>query len=1259
MKAKLSYKSKINIVIAIIILILFAASATTTYFFVKGNQDSSAFTENDSQTGENTVMQESTQGEQNNQKENDEVVIPNVNDNNSENTTTKAEGNRPSTQIGQNGVKGNGTATTTQTTGNVPNQEYVTERTEQETVLASENYAVAWSPLKIQANTTTKGCSIIRPEITAAKTVSENAVEGEKITYTITVANNGNEAGIAIVKDTIPEGTTFVERSIKVNKGETEYTAEDLANGIEINVQKNTEVSVEFEVIVNEDTVGTISNIAKVNEEDTNATKSIVVDTIKPVVFLNGVDGDKDYAEETIEENKTATYEDKGARGTDNVDGDFTIKKATKIVFVDVDKTETEVKKVNMGKAGEYILEYTYTDAAGNTATATRIVRVADTTAPEGTIEKSNNDKPTNKDVTVTLTTNEPVDCPEGWTEVEGSNGQKYTKIYEDNKEDTVTIVDKAGNKTVVNFEVKGIDKVAPEGTIEKSNNDKPTNKDVTVTLTTNEPVDCPEGWTEVEGSNGQKYTKIYEDNKEDTVTIVDKAGNKTVVNFEVKGIDKVAPEGTIEKSNNDKPTNKDVTVTLTTNEPVDCPEGWTEVEGSNGQKYTKIYEDNKEDTVTIVDKAGNKTVVNFEVKGIDKVAPEGTIEKSNNDKPTNKDVTVTLTTNEPVDCPEGWTEVEGSNGQKYTKIYEDNKEDTVTIVDKAGNKTVVNFEVKGIDKVAPEINIAQNVTIIQWDEFVEDIYDNISDTCTAKEDLDVKIEGTVDTSIAKTYTLTYTVTDEAGNSSTKTRTVEVKLRKVMFADGPTFNSKIKTLTNNIKTIERVDTEPTTNNYIEVQTEDSNKPIKMWVDKADNTKILWYTKAPNPKLSSDLSHMFSGLSSLTSQDITNVCDTSNITNMNSMFEGCTNLITLDISNFNTSKVTDMNSVFSGCSSLTTLNVSKWDTSKVTNMGSMFNGCSNLTTLDVSNFNTGEVTNMNSMFNGCSNLTTLDVSNFNTGKVTDMNSVFSGCSSLTTLNVSKWDTSKVTNMDSMFNGCSELTTLDVSEFNTSNVTSMASMFNNCENLTMLNVSNWDTSNVTSMSNMFKNCTNLTTVYASDSYVTNQVKTSEDMFTGCLNIKGGNGTTYDTSHIDKEYARIDTPRTPGYFTPITPYVMFESGSTFNTKIKKLYNDNIATIERPDTEEPLPQDNIVTIERASVEPTTEKYIELQTVDSTNFIKMWVDKNDYTKILWYTKAEKPQLNSDSSYMFNNLNNLKSQDITNICDTSKVTNMTQMFYRM
>lgn len=47
-------------------------------------------------------------------------------------------------------------------------------------------------------------------------------------------------------------------------------------------------------------------------------------------------------------------------------------------------------------------------------------------------------------------------------------------------------------------------------------------------------------------------------------------------------------------------------------------------------------------------------------------------------------------------------------------------------------------------------------------------------------------------------------------------------------------------------------------------------------------------------------------------------DTSNVTNMSNMFEGCWNLTSLDVSNFDTSNVTDMNSMFSGCSSLKTI-----------------------------------------------------------------------------------------------------------------------------------------------------------------------------------------------------------------------------------------------------------------------------------------------------------------------------------------------------
>lgn len=72
--------------------------------------------------------------------------------------------------------------------------------------------------------------------------------------------------------------------------------------------------------------------------------------------------------------------------------------------------------------------------------------------------------------------------------------------------------------------------------------------------------------------------------------------------------------------------------------------------------------------------------------------------------------------------------------------------------------------------------------------------------------------------------------------------------------------------------------------------------------------------------------------------------------------------------------------------------------------SMFYGCKNLTTLDLSRFNTSKVTNMSSMFNGCKSLTTLDVSNFDTVNVTDMSYMFYFCTSLTTLDLSRFNVS---------------------------------------------------------------------------------------------------------------------------------------------------------------------------------------------------------------------------------------------------------------
>ena len=140
------------------------------------------------------------------------------------------------------------------------------------------------------------------------------------------------------------------------------------------------------------------------------------------------------------------------------------------------------------------------------------------------------------------------------------------------------------------------------------------------------------------------------------------------------------------------------------------------------------------------------------------------------------------------------------------------------------------------------------------------------------------------------------------------------------------------------------------------------------------------------------------------------------------FEDCIYLTRIKgIWNLNTENVTDMSSMFLGCRNLTSLDVSKFNTSKVTDMCCMFVGCHKLTSLNVSKFNTTEVTDMSDMFEDCYALTSLDLTNFDTGKVKDMLFMFYGCSALTTIYTSdKFVTDKVTdNGSKMFYGCTNL------------------------------------------------------------------------------------------------------------------------------------------------------------------------------------------------------------------------------------------------
>ena len=276
-------------------------------------------------------------------------------------------------------------------------------------------------------------------------------------------------------------------------------------------------------------------------------------------------------------------------------------------------------------------------------------------------------------------------------------------------------------------------------------------------------------------------------------------------------------------------------------------------------------------------------------------------------------------------------------------------------------------------------------------------------------------------------------------------------------------------------------------------------------------------------------------------------NTNNVINMEWMF-GESQTTTLDVSTFDTSKVTDMNWMFSGAHS-TTLNLSNFDTSKVTNMSGMFSG-SQATTLDLSSFDTSKVIDMSGMFFD-NQSTTLDVNAFDTHNVTNMNQMFSG-SQATTLDLSNFDTSKVTDMGAMFSD-SQATTLDLSNFDTSKVTDMSDMFNGSK-ATTLDLSSFDTSNVINMGWMFYNAKNLKTIYASDKFNTNNVTESSSMFINSTKLVGGKGTKYNSSYIDKTYARIDGGTSnPGYFTDIADKPSAFSTDSWSTIISSVKANN----------------------------------------------------------------------------------------------------------
>ena len=92
--------------------------------------------------------------------------------------------------------------------------------------------------------------------------------------------------------------------------------------------------------------------------------------------------------------------------------------------------------------------------------------------------------------------------------------------------------------------------------------------------------------------------------------------------------------------------------------------------------------------------------------------------------------------------------------------------------------------------------------------------------------------------------------------------------------------------------------------------------------------------------------MFNGCSSLISLPDISKWNTKNISGNHKMLYGNSSTNSIISDNYKEYPLENdtggMNGIFGGCSSLKSLpDISKWDTKNVTNMDSMFNGCSSL------------------------------------------------------------------------------------------------------------------------------------------------------------------------------------------------------------------------------------------------------------------------------------------------------------------------------
>ena len=623
MKSKFSYKSKRTIIIAAIITVLLAGTATGVYFFTKGNAQAQAAGDN------NTTQEQYGDAPEENKNEQQNNTTENEQNKNEQGETTPNQQEEQETERQEQTTNNNQTTqneqTTTTTTGEVPNQEYVTER--EETVKNPwESLEVGWGPTQFASIASTANLTAKKSNLEIHKTVDKESVKiGDTLTYTISVKNNGDKVAKAIIYDNVPEGTVLLNKDNNEDENTKKLTWR-------VTVEPGETENVEFTVRVKAEK-GTIKNSAIVNGKTTEETETGIInitgkkevntseakvgDTLTYTIKLTNnenADGtvtvtdeipagttlvEKSITNNGVESNGTITWTDVEVKAGDTVEVSFkvTINSDTKTsvtnkAVIDGNKPteEVETKVANIigaksvdkstAKVGDTL---TYTIKLTNSGNGDGKVTVTDE-IPTGTRIKDENTTGYNKE-TNTMT----------WSNVEVKAGKSVELTLEvevkDDTTDTVKNVAKIDNKEIPEKPETKVANITGTKTVDKTEAKVGDTLTYTIALTNNGNADgtvtvtdeIPTG-TRIKDENTTGYNK--ETNTMTWSNVEVKAGKSVELTLEV------VVEGGVSEITN--------TAKIDNNEIPDKPntivkyyytiEHYTE--NLDGESYTKVDED-------------------------------------------------------------------------------------------------------------------------------------------------------------------------------------------------------------------------------------------------------------------------------------------------------------------------------------------------------------------------------------------------------------------------------------------------------------------------------------------------------------------------------------------------------------------------------------------------------------------------------------------------------------------------------------------